>query len=96
MDFLKPIGPASIGLIAFNGLWSFDGWNQLNFVAEEIRDPMKNLPRSILLSMPVVTVVYFLMNVSYLTVLSPQDLYNSESVAVVSKISSVWPKPHTS
>ena len=96
MEFLKPIGPASIGLIAFNGLWNFDGWNQLNFVAEEIRDPMKNLPRSILFSMPVVVVVYVLMNVSYLTVLSPQDLYNSESVAVVSNISNlylyiVWP-----
>ena len=85
MDFLKPIGPASIGLIAFNGLWNFDGWNQLNFVAEEIKDPMKNLPRSILFSMPVVVVVYVLMNVSYLTVLSPEDLLNSNSVAVVSK-----------
>ena len=87
LDFLKPIGPASIGLIAFNGLWNFDGWNQLNFVAEEIRDPMKNLPRSILFSMPVVVVVYVLMNVSYLTVLSPEALYNSDSVAVVSDLS---------
>ena len=84
LDFLDPIGPASIGLIAFNGLWNFDGWNQLNFVAEEIREPMKNLPRSILLSMPVVVIVYVLMNVSYLTVLSPEALYTSESVAVVS------------
>ena len=91
LDFLKPIGPASIGLIAFNGLWSFDDWNQLNFVAEEIRDPLKNLPRSILFSMPVVVVVYVLMNVSYLTVLSPQDLFNSKSVAVVSKLYIVLP-----
>ena len=53
-------------------------------MAEEIRDPMRNLPLSILLSMPVVVVVYVLMNVSYLTVLSPESLYNSESVAVVS------------
>ena len=37
LEFLDPLGPASIGLIAFNGLWNYDGWNQLNFVAEEIK-----------------------------------------------------------
>ena len=86
LDFLDGIGPASIGLIAFNGLWNYDGWNQLNFVAEEIQDPMRNLPRSILISMPIVVIVYVLMNVSYLTVLSPEALYTSESVAVVGGI----------
>ena len=41
LKFLEPIGPASIGLIAFNGLWNYDGWNQLNFVAEEIKVNLK-------------------------------------------------------
>jgi len=83
LEFLDPIGPASIGLIAFNGLWNYDGWNQLNFVAEEIKDPMKNLPRSILISMPIVVIVYVLMNVSYLSAMSAEDLFNSEAVGVV-------------
>ena len=26
LEFLDSIGPASIGLIAFNGLWNYDGW----------------------------------------------------------------------
>jgi len=82
LDFLDPIGPASIGLIAFNGLWNYDGWNQLNFVAEEIQDPMKNLPRSIIISMPIVVVVYVLMNISYLTAMTPEQLFNSEAVGV--------------
>ena len=37
LEFLDPLGPASIGLIAFNGLWNYDGWNQLNYVAGEIK-----------------------------------------------------------
>jgi len=82
LDFLDGIGPASIGLIAFNGLWNYDGWNQLNFVAEEIQDPMRNLPRSILISMPIVVIVYVLMNVSYLSAMSPQALFESEAVGV--------------
>ena len=86
LEFLDPLGPASIGLIAFNGLWNYDGWNQLNFVAEEIKEPMKNLPRSILISMPIVVIVYVLMNVSYLSAMSAQELFESEAVGVVSFI----------
>ena len=37
LDFLNPLGPASIGMIAFNGLWSYRGWNNLNLVAGEIK-----------------------------------------------------------
>ena len=48
LEFLDPIGPASIGLIAFNGLWNYDGWNQLNFVAEEIKVGISNNLLSIL------------------------------------------------
>ena len=83
LDFLPSIGPASIGLTAFNGLWNYDGWNQLNFVAEEIKEPMKNLPRAILISMPIVVIVYVLMNVSYLSAMSPKELRESGAVGVV-------------
>ena len=37
LDFLDPLGPASIGMIAFNGLWSYGGWNNLYLVAGEIK-----------------------------------------------------------
>ena len=67
-------------------MWNYDGWNQLNFVAEEIRDPLRNLPRSIILAMPLVTILYVLINVSYLTVLSPEELLNSSQVNIPLKI----------
>ena len=47
---------------------------------------MKNLPRSILISMPIVVIVYVLMNVSYLSAMSAQELFESEAVGVVSLI----------
>ena len=52
-------------------------------MAEEIQDPTKNLPRSIIISMPIVVVVYVLMNISYLTAMTPEQLFNSEAVGVV-------------
>ncbi|XP_023245413.1 b(0,+)-type amino acid transporter 1-like [Copidosoma floridanum] len=68
----------------YTGLWAYDGWNNLNYVTEEIKDPSKNLPRSIMIGIPLVTLCYALINVSYLAVMSPLEMIGSEAVAVVS------------
>ena len=67
----------------YTGLWAYDGWNNLNYVTEEIKDPSKNLPRSIMIGIPLVTLCYALINVSYLAVMSPLEMISSEAVAVV-------------
>jgi amino acid transporter len=36
--------------------WAFDGWDQANYVAGEIKNPEKNIPRTIHFSMAIVTV----------------------------------------
>lgn len=77
----------NIGRLAtafYTGLWAYDGWNNLNYVTEEIKNPSKNLPRSIMIGIPLVTLCYALINVSYLAVMSPSEMIESEAVAVVS------------
>lgn len=51
---------------------------------EELKDPIKTLPRSIYISLPAVTIIYLLTNIAYFTVLSPEDIAGSVAVAMVS------------
>ena len=58
----------------YSGLWAYDGWNNLNYVTEEIINPKKNLPLSLVISIPLVTFCYLLVNISYLVVMSPSEM----------------------
>jgi len=71
-----------IALSFYSGLFAYNGWNYLNFVIEELQDPVKNLPRAISISCVLVTVVYVLTNIAFYTTLSVPEVLGSEAVAV--------------
>jgi len=75
-DFTK------IALSFYSGLFAYNGWNYLNFVIEELQDPVRNLPRAIAFSIILVTVVYVLTNVAFYTTLTVPEVLGSEAVAV--------------
>jgi len=54
----------------------------LNYCVEELKNPIKDLPKSIMLGIPLVTVLYGLINAAYLTVLTPMEINTSGAVAV--------------
>lgn len=74
--------PGKLSVAFYSGIFSYAGWNYLNFMTEELRDPYKNLPRAIYISLPLVTLIYVLANAAYLAVLTPQQMMASEAIAV--------------
>ncbi len=59
------------GVLAF---YSFIGFEDLANVAEEVKDPRRNLPRAIIISLAVAAVFYGLVSIAAVSVLSPQEL----------------------
>lgn len=76
---LSLIGTFSLGMIA--ALGAYDGWDASTYVAEEIKNPRKLVPLSILLGLGISTVIYLLVNLAYLYVLSNTEVAHSERVA---------------
>ena len=68
----------------FNTLLHFR--NNLNYVTEELKKPYVNLPRAVMIGIPLVTVCYLALNIAYLTVMSKEDIIGSSAVAEASSL----------
>jgi APA family basic amino acid/polyamine antiporter len=69
----------ALGATIINSLFSADAWNNVTFIAGEIRDPKRNIPRSLFFGTLIVTLIYVLANVAYLMLLPNQDIMNAPS-----------------
>jgi APA family basic amino acid/polyamine antiporter len=72
---------AAFGTAMVGSLFSSDAWNNVTFIAGEIRNPERNIPRSLFLGTLLVTLLYLLANIAYLTVLPMQGQPGAEGVA---------------
>lgn len=70
-----------MGATIINSLFSSDAWNNVTFIAGEIKEPKKNIPRSLFLGTTIVTVIYILANIAYLALLPMNGTPNGATVA---------------
>jgi APA family basic amino acid/polyamine antiporter len=73
------IAPFGVALVA--ALWAYDGWIEITYVGSEVKDPGRNLPRSIVLSTLIGAALYCLVTASFAYVLSPAKMAASSLVA---------------
>lgn len=61
--------------------WAYDGWNNITFIAGEIVEPQKNIPRSLFLGLMTCIFVYLLVNIAYIYMLPIEKMASSTFVA---------------
>jgi APA family basic amino acid/polyamine antiporter len=71
----------AIGLAMISTLFAYDGWQFVSLVAGEIRDPQRNIPRSIVLGVLIVIAIYVSANLAYIYVLGQPRIATAERVA---------------
>ena len=67
-------GFAGLAAAMLGALWAYDGWNNLAFMAGEVKQPGRNLPRALIISMLIVMGLYVFVNLSYYHVLTPTEI----------------------
>lgn len=79
------LGPAGlisalgVGLIAV--FWAYDGWVYITWVAGEVKDPKRNVPRAMVLGVLAVGVIYIAMNLTYVYAMPLKDIATHETIA---------------
>jgi APA family basic amino acid/polyamine antiporter len=84
---LAPMWPSTIGGSIFTGmmaamvsvLWAYDGWTNVTPLAEEIREPGRNVPRALIWGMAVLIALYLAMTLAYHYVLPMSEVASASS-----------------
>jgi basic amino acid/polyamine antiporter, APA family len=84
-------GLAGFGMAMIGCLLTYDGWVALGFVAGEVQEPQRNLPRALLLGVGCVLLLYVLANAAYLWVMTPAEIGAADRVAAQMMERSVGP-----
>lgn len=77
-------GLAGLAAAMLGALWAYDGWNNITFLAGEVKNPGRNLPLALIGGGLLVMALYLFVNVNYYHVLTPTqiaDVSASSSVA---------------
>ncbi len=61
--------------------WAYDGWNTITYIASEVKNPQRNIPRGLFLGMMGVTTIYVAITVAYSYVLPIDVMAKSKLVA---------------
>jgi APA family basic amino acid/polyamine antiporter len=74
-------GLSSFGVALVGVLFSYGGWQHASFLAGETKNPTRNVPIAMIAGAIVVTIIYMLVNISYMLLLPLGTITSSQKVA---------------
>ena len=79
-EYFKKFGAALVGV-----LWAYHGWMNIGPVAEEVRNPQRNIPLALVGGVTLLIVIYLGANVSYYLVIPREEMREVKSTAVATE-----------
>ena len=76
-----PVSPGLFGLALISVLWAYDGFADVSFVAGEVRDPQRTLPRAVIGGTIAIVAIYLAANCAYLFVAPIEQIAQSRLIA---------------
>jgi APA family basic amino acid/polyamine antiporter len=76
-------GFAGFGAAMMGAMWAYNGWNEVTYVAGEVENPRRNLPRAMVGGITVVGALYVFVNASYFYVLAPAEVASTSATSAV-------------
>jgi len=77
---------AGFGAAMLGALWGYDGWNNLTFVAGEVKQPGRNIPLAIIGSTILIIFLYVFVHIGYFYVLDPTTIASVPASSSVAKV----------
>jgi APA family basic amino acid/polyamine antiporter len=72
---------SALGVALIAVFWAYDGWVYVTWVAGEVKDPRRNVPRAMVLGLIVVAAVYLAMNLTYVYAMPLTEVARHETIA---------------
>ncbi len=76
-------GWKSIGLSLMFIMFAYSGWNAATYIGSEIKNPMRVIPRSLLISTGIVTLLYVLLNLFFVYAIPPESMAGEPEIGGV-------------
>jgi len=76
----------AIALAMSGAFWSYDGWGNVAYIAGEVREPSRTIPRSIILGSCVFIALYLVVNLAYFYILGVEGVANAPGDRVASQM----------
>lgn len=86
-DFAVPVsasntvGTAGFGAAMLGTLWAYDGWINVGNMAGELKNPKKDLPKSIIIGLITIIIVYILINAAIINIMPVSKVIASSKPA---------------
>ncbi len=77
---------AGFAAAMLGALWGYDGWNNLTFVAGEVKEPGRNIPLAIIGSTVLIIIVYVFAHFAYFYALDPTTIASVSDKSSVAKV----------